>query len=70
MEDRIELARDSYSNNQFYKKKITKPPKVSIFCFFHVIEEGWVRRGEKGEGVCGEIFVYDCLPESHSLFPD
>ena len=38
-------------------KKITKPYKVSggIFCYCHVTEEGWDRRGGKGEGGCGEI---------------
>ena len=34
--------------------------------YFHVIEEGWVRRGGKGKRGCGEIF--NCLSESHSLF--
>ena len=41
-------------------KKITKPYLVSsdIFCFCHVTEEGWERRGGKGEGgCCGEILL-------------
>ena len=49
-------ARGSQSNLQFYKK-ITKPYGVSgdIVCFCHVSEEGWERRGGKGEGGCGEF---------------
>ena len=39
-------------------KEITKPYWVSggIFCFCHVSEEG-ERRGGKGGGGCGEIFL-------------
>ena len=37
--------------------------------FWHVREEGWKRRGGKGEGSCGEIFLYSCLLEYHSLVP-
>ena len=56
------------SNQQFYKK-ITKPYGVSgdMFCFCHVSEEGWERRGGKGKGGCGEIFLWSCLSEYHSL---
>ena len=40
-------------------KKITKPYGVSgdIVFFCHVSEEGWERRGRKGEGGCGEILL-------------
>ncbi len=41
-----------------------KPYKV-----FPVTEERWERRGGEGEGGCGEIFLYNCLSEYHSLFP-
>ena len=39
--------------------KITKPLEVrwGYILFFHVTEEGLVRRGGKGEGGCGEIFL-------------
>ena len=64
------LLRDSYHNNQF-SKRITKPLEVrwGYILFFNVPEEGWVRRRGKGEGGCGEIFLLNCLSESHSLFP-
>ncbi len=54
--------------NQFYKKN-TKVWWKFILFVFHVIEEGWVRRGGKGEGGCGEIFFQHCMSECHSLFP-
>ena len=31
--------------------------KVGVYLVFYVTEEGWVRRGGKGEGGCGEIFL-------------
>ena len=30
---------------------------LEYILFFHKTEEGWVRREEKGEGGCGEIFI-------------
>ena len=66
--DYIYLTRPSYSNNQFYEK--SQNLCGGIFCFFYVIEQGWLRRGGKREGGCGEIFLKNCLSESHSLFPD
>ena len=55
---RLLNPRGSYSKNQHYKKS-QKPYKVcgSIFSFFHVTEEGWERRGGKGEGGCRENFL-------------
>ena len=42
---------------------------VEVYFVFYVIEEGWVRRGGKGKGGFGEIFLENCLSEYHSLFP-
>ena len=52
-------------------QKITKPFKVwwGYIFFLYVTEEGWVRKGGKGEGGFGENFLYSCLSEYHSLFP-
>ena len=50
-------VRGSYSNNQFYiKSRNLLKYDESIFCFY-VIEEGWVRRGGKGKGGFGEIYL-------------
>ena len=55
------LTINSTKNHETFNSKVE--------VYFNVIEEGWVRRGGKGEEGCGEIFLYNCLSESHSLFP-
>ena len=52
------------------KNHETFESKVGVYLVFYVTEEGWVRRGGKGEGGCGEIFLWNCLSEYHSLFPE
>ena len=39
---------------QFYKN-LTK--YLVVYFVSHVTDEGWERRGGKGEGGCGEIFL-------------
>ena len=59
----------SLTNNS---TKITKPYGAvsgDKFFFLHVSQEGWERRGGKGEGGCGKIFLCCCLSEYHSLVP-
>ena len=50
----VGLIRGSYSNNHS-TKKITKPFKVygDTLFFFHLTENGWIRRG--GKGVVGKF---------------
>ena len=64
------ISRGSYSNNQFYKNHETFLSMVGVyFVFFHVTEEGWVRRGGKGKVGCGEIFLLELFVRISFPFP-